>query len=166
MVSSKGKLEREGSDVNAPGQSSAKPTWPWVVVGLGYFLPCLIGICVWFYLQVVGIPGFKPMPLGWIPDLIPILVIFSFFWVLPFVAVALVAGSLPLAQTKYRGLVYGAFLGTALFEVLFFSGCWMNAEAIFLGFLLLTVVTFAGTLLGALFGLLVGWLFPTPKKPT
>jgi hypothetical protein len=165
MVSSKGKLEREGSEVNAPGQSSAKPAWPWVVVRLGYFLPCLIGIFVWFYLQVVGIPGFKPMPLGWILGVIPVLVIFSFLWVLPFVAVALAADRLPLAQTKYRGLVYGAFLGTALFEVLFFSDFWTNVEAIFMGFLVLPVVTFAGTLLGALFGLLVGRYFQ-PKKPT
>jgi len=151
--------------VNTPAQSSAKPTWPWIVVCLGYFLPCLIGICVWFYLQVVGIPGVKPMPLRWILGVIPILVIFSFLWVLPFVAVAVVAGRLPLAQTKYRGLVYGAFLGTALFEVPLFGDAWTDVEAIFLGFIVFPVVSLAGTLLGALFGFLIGWYFQ-PKKPT
>jgi len=142
--------------VNAPAQTSAKPTWPWAVVLAGYFLPCLIGICVWFYLKAIGKPV---MPLNWIPGAIPMFVIFSSIWVLPFVAVALAAVRLPLAQRKYRGLVYGAFLGTALSEILVFGYAWKDVEIIAMGFLILPVGVFAGTLLGAVFGLLAGWSF-------
>jgi len=142
--------------VNTPAQSSAKPTWPWAVVAAGYFFPCLVGICVWFYLQALGKPV---MPLKWILGAIPMFVVFSFLWVLPFVAVALVAVRLPLVQRKYRGLVYGAFLGTALFEILVFGYAWLDVEIIVMGFLILPVEVFAGTLGGALFGLLAGWFF-------
>jgi len=164
MVCSKENRTEGRSNVNTVDQCTPKPTWPWAVVVLGYFLPCLIGICVWVYLQVVGSPTFEPMPLHWILGVIPNLLKFSFLWVLPFVAVAVVAGRLPLVQTKYRGLVYGAFLGTSLFEVFFFGEAWMDVEAIFLGFFVFPVVDFAGTLLGALFGFLIGWYLQTKKR--
>jgi hypothetical protein len=146
--------------VNAPRQRPAKLAWPWVIVVVGYFLPCLIGICVWVYLQDAGKPvmGFQ-----WILRAIPMFVMFSLFWVLPFVAVALAASYLPLAQRKYRGLVYGAFLGTALFEILLFGYAWLNVEIVVMGFLFLAVAIFAGTLAGASVGFLIGWYFQKTK---
>ena len=147
--------------VNVPRQTSAKPAWPWAIAVAGYFLPCLVGICVWVYLQDAGKPV---MSLGWIVKAIPMFVMFSAFWVLPFVTVALAAAYVPLAQRKYRGLVYGAFLGTALFEIVLFGYAWLNVEIVVMGFLFLAVAIFAGTLAGACAGFLIGWYFQETKS--
>lgn len=141
---------------NATPQRSAKPRWPWALVASGYFLPCLVGICVWFYLRSAGKPV---MPLNWILRAIPMFVISSFVWVLPFVAVAVAATRIPLAQRKYSGLIYGAFAGTALTEILVFGYAWLDVEVIVMGVVILPVAVFAGTLAGALLGLFLGWCF-------
>jgi hypothetical protein len=145
-------LARSG---HAPAQSIAKPTWAWYIVALGYFLPGVTGLCVWFYLKSIGAPV---MSSEWIVNTIPVLAIISIYWVLPFVAVALVAARLPLAQTKYRGLIYGAFLGTALGEIVIFGDAWTNVEAIALAFLVLPIPVCVVAGFGALIGLGVGWL--------
>lgn len=145
-----------GKAVNPTAHTSAKPTWPWAVVLSGYFLPCLVGICVWFYLRAMGKPV---MPLSWIWGAIPMLIISSFVWVLPFVVVALAAVRIPLAHKKYAGLVYGAFAGTVLFEILVFAYAWLDVEIVVMGVLILPVAVFAGTLAGAIFGLFLGLYF-------
>ena len=141
--------------VESPIDASRKPGWPWFVVAAGYFLPGVIGVCVREYLQSIGKPV---MPWSWVAQEIGLIAIFSLIWVLPFVFVALIAGRLSLAEIKYRGLVYGAFLGTALFEIRVFIDAWWNVEAVYLGFLVIPVLVFGGTLLGGGLGFLAGWL--------
>jgi hypothetical protein len=141
--------------VNVPSHYNQKPIWPWVIVVAGYFLPGVIGVCVRQYLQSIGRPV---MPWSWVAQEVGLFVIFSFIWVLPFVFVALIAALFPLAESKYHGLVYGALMGTALFEVLVFIDAWWNVEAIILGFLVIPFLVFGGTLLGGGLGFLTGWL--------
>ena len=92
MVRSYGKLERAGPGLTTSAQRFGK--LPWLVL-LGYCLPGLIGLCVWCYLRVVGIPGIKPEPLIWVLFLIPATMIVSLLWIQPFLVVALVASRLP-----------------------------------------------------------------------
>jgi hypothetical protein len=47
MERSNGKLDQQRPERITPAQRSARPSWPWTVVLLGYFFPCLIGIGVW-----------------------------------------------------------------------------------------------------------------------
>jgi len=75
------------------------------------------------------------------------------------VVVALAAVRIPLAHKKYAGLVYGAFAGTVLFEILVFGYAWLDVEIIVMGILILPVAVFAGTLAGAILGLFLGWCF-------
>lgn len=148
--------------------SSEKLKWPWIVAIAGYFLPGLIGICVWLYLRLVGIPGIEPKQFGSIVRGIPFYAVVFLLWDIPFLIVATVAERLPLARSKHRGLIVGAFLGTALAEVALFIDIWKNAEAValFSSFLLPILLGFilGGTLVGGLVGLLIGWWFER-KQP-
>jgi hypothetical protein len=125
------------------------------VVIAGYFLPGLIGIAVWLHLRSVGKPV---MPSDWILRAIPTLCIFSAIWVFPFVAVFMTARYLNFEQKKSVGLIYGAFLGTVVSEVVVFGIAWTNVEIVFMGVLFLLVMVFVGTLVGGAIGLLCGWL--------
>jgi hypothetical protein len=140
---------------NAPAQFIAKPRWPWYIVALGYFLPCVIGLGVWFHLKSIGRPV---MSSEWIIGSIPYFAILSCYWVFPFVIVALLAVRVPLSETKYRALVFGAFLGAALGEIIIFGDAWTNVEAIALAYLDLPIPVCVATGLGALIGLAIGRL--------
>lgn len=145
---------------SAPSHSSQERRWPWVIVAIGYFLPGVVGICVRQYLQSIGAPA---MPWSQVGREFPVLAIASVFWALPFFLVARLARRLPLADSKNRGLLYGAFLGTALCEVFIFIGFWSSRfwlEAVYFGFafLLIPIPVFLGTLLGGTLGFLIGWL--------
>ncbi|MGB9465089.1 MAG: hypothetical protein WBR10_08245 [Candidatus Acidiferrum sp.] len=143
------------SHVHSPVHASRKHGWTWIVVAVGYFLPAIVGVCVRQYLASIGKPV---MSWGWVAQEFTLLAVFSLIWVLPFVLVALLAGWLSLAEIKYRGFVYGAFVGTAVSEIIIFIQAWWNVEAIFLGFLEIPVLVLGGTVLGGALGFLVGYL--------
>lgn len=147
----------------SPGEKPATlPHWIRSVVIAGYFLPSLIGLVVWLYLQAAGK---SVMPFGWIIRMIPAFCIFSAIWVLPFLAIFLVARFLSLTNRKSAGLVYGAFLGTALSEIVVFGIAWTDVEIIVMGLLLLPAAVFAGTLAGGAIGFLYAWLAQKISSP-
>jgi hypothetical protein len=140
---------------NPAGKKAARPRWMLFMVIVGYFVPCLIGIAVWLHLRLVGKPV---MPFDWVLSAIPILCIFSAIWVLPFLAVFIAARYLNFEQKKSAGLIYGAFLGTLVSEIVVFGIAWANVEIVFMGVLFLPVLVFVGTLVGGAIGLLCGWM--------
>ena len=83
--------------IDSPIHAQSKPAWPWIVVATGYFLPGIIGVCVRQYLASIGKPV---MPWSWVAREFGVLAIFSLYWVLPFLLVALVAARLSLTEIK------------------------------------------------------------------
>ncbi|MGC2832466.1 MAG: hypothetical protein WB627_10835 [Candidatus Acidiferrum sp.] len=147
--------------VDSPMHGEVKPRWPWIIVAIGFFLPGIIGVCVRQYLVSIGKPV---MPWSWVAQAFPSLVIFSLIWVLPYVLVALIAGRLMRRKVRYLGLTCGAFLGTAVAEILVFVDAWRNVEAVVLGFLVIPILVFGGTLLGGVLGFLTGWILERLRK--
>ena len=148
-----------GSERSLPeraGNAAKRPGWMWFVVLVGYFLPCVIGIVVWFYLRSVGKPV---MPIDWIVAVIPTLCFFSAIWVLPFLAVLLIAGYTDLHKKRNKSMIYGAFLGTILSEVAVFGSAWKNVEVVVMGFLFLPAAVFIGTIAFGTVGYLTGRFF-------
>ena len=135
------------------GNTANRPVWIWFVVVIGYFLPGLIGISTWLYLRSVGKPV---MSIDWIVSAIPVLCFFSVIWVLPFLLVALTAAHADLHQKKIKGMIYGAFLGTGLSEVVVFGAAWNDSEAVVMGVLFLPVAVFVGTIASGGIGYLCG----------
>jgi hypothetical protein len=141
--------------IHSPEHSSGNAGWPWIVVAVGYFLPGVIGVCVRQYLVSIGKPV---MPWSWVAQELPVLAIFSMIWVVPFVMVALLNGRLKSRGMQFQGLIYGAFLGTAVSEIIVFIEAWWNVEAVVLGFLVIPFLVFGGTLLGSALGFCAGWV--------
>ena len=144
---------KERSLPERAGDEAKRPAWMWIIVLVGYFLPCVIGIVVWFYLRSLGKPV---MPIDWIVAVIPTLCFFSAIWVLPFLAVLLMAGYTDLHKKRNKGMIYCAFLGTLFSEVVVFGSAWKNVEVVVMGFLFLPAVVFIGTIALGTIGYLTG----------
>ena len=137
------------------GNAVRRPAWMWYVVIAGYFLPSLIGIVVWLQLRSAGKPV---MSTEWIVGIVPVLCIVSLIWDLPFLLVLLVAGYVDLHQKKIKGMMFGAFIGTVLAEIVVFGDAWQNVEVVAMGFLLLPIAVFVGTIVSGAVGFVIGWL--------
>jgi hypothetical protein len=72
--------------------------------------------------------------------------------------VALLNGRLKSRGMQFQGLIYGAFLGTAVSDIIVFIEAWWNVEAVVLGFLVIPFLVFGGTLLGSALGFCAGWV--------
>lgn len=98
------------------------------------------------------------MSIDWIVGVIPILCFFSVIWVLPFLAVLLIAGFIDLHEKRNKGMIYCAFLGTTVSEIVVFGVAWKDVEVVVMGFLFLPAAVFIGTIACGTLGYLTGRL--------
>jgi hypothetical protein len=139
--------------------SRRRPVWPWVVATLGYFLPGLVGLGIWRYLKLTDTTGIKPLPSADVVGAVPVVAVVSLVWALPFVAVAVLARVVALEEGwRYRALVTGAFLGTAVGAIVVFSGAWKTAAEAIMFFFMWPGPVFGFTLLGGFAGFAIGWV--------